>query len=295
MLEFTVHRPLKTGGLSESALFRSLSEGSVTLLWDEVGVALGEANRDRNSSLGAVLLNGFARGTPVMRCLGERSRQVVTPFDVFGPMVLSGTGRLTDAITDRCLLISLKRKAPSERVERVVRREAGAVAEPLRARMAAWSAAQLDELSVARPNLPNELDDRARDIAECLVAIADVAGEEWPRRARHAVIGLRGGVVDDDELGVELLADIRKAFDDNPSIDRLATDELILAICKDKERPWATDYRATRLRRACSRRYSASSGSFRPRCGSPRARSPRASSSASSSTPSAATSPPLHQ
>ena len=40
-----------------------------------------------------------------------------------------------------------------------------------------------------------------------------------------------------------LLADIRKAFDARPDTDRLATDELILSICNDPERPWKTHYR----------------------------------------------------
>lgn len=41
-----------------------------------------------------------------------------------------------------------------------------------------------------RPELPDELDDRAQGIWEVLLAIADVAGEDWPERARQAARAL---------------------------------------------------------------------------------------------------------
>jgi hypothetical protein len=241
LLEFLVHRPIKTGGISEAALFRSLADGIATLLFDEVGKVLGEKARDRNSDIEGVLLNGFAAGTPVMRCVGEGSKQIVTPFAVFGPKVLGGTGRLDDMIVDRCLPISLKRKSRAEHVERFRRRDAAAMAEPLRARVAAWAADHVDELALARPDLPAALDDRAQDIAEPLLAIADAAGGEWPARARRAVVELRGGSVlgSDEDVGAELLGDIRTAFDD-AGVDRLSTDDLIVALCTDPERPWKT-------------------------------------------------------
>jgi hypothetical protein len=244
LLEFLVHKPVKTGGISEAALFRSLADGTVTLLFDEVGKVLGESARDRNSDIEAVLLNGYAAGTPVLRCVGEGSKQTVTPFDVFGPKVLGGTGRLDEMIVDRCLPIALKRKARTEQVERLRRRDAGTIAEPLRARMAAWAVTHAAELAKATPDLPDQLDDRAQDIAESLLAIADAASDDWPGRARRAAIELRGNsdLADDDEIGVELLADIRDAFQAE-NVDRLSTERLLVVLCADKERPWATWHR----------------------------------------------------
>jgi hypothetical protein len=241
LLEFVVYRPVKTGGISEAALFRSLADGVVTLLFDEIGKVLGAKARDRNSDIEAVLLNGFAAGTPVMRCIGEGSKQTVTPFAVFGPKVLGGTGRLDEMIVDRCLPIALKRKSRTEHVERFRRRDANTVAEPLRARITAWADTHIDELAGARPDLPAALDDRAQDIAESLLSVADAAGGTWPDRARRAVIELRGDsdLGSDEDIGVELLSDIRCAFDD-ADVDRLSTDDLIVALCQDSERPWKT-------------------------------------------------------
>jgi Protein of unknown function (DUF3631)/Bifunctional DNA primase/polymerase, N-terminal/Primase C terminal 1 (PriCT-1) len=244
LLEFLVHKPVKTGGISEAALFRSLADGTVTLLFDEIGKVLGESARDRNSDIEAVLLNGYAAGTPVLRCVGEGSKQTVTPFDVFGPKVLGGTGRLDEMIVDRCLPVALKRKARTEQVERLRRRDADKIAEPFRARMVAWATVNGKTLATVHPDLPDELDDRAQDITESLLAIADVAGGDWPRRARRAVIELRGNseLADDDEIGVELLADVRHAFG-SENVDRLSTERLLVVLCTDKERPWATWHR----------------------------------------------------
>lgn len=56
-------------------------------------------------------------------------------------------------------------------------------------------ACHLDRLSYASPHLPDELDDRAQDCWEPLLAIADLAGGGWPVRARTDLVndsGARG-------------------------------------------------------------------------------------------------------
>ena len=45
-----------------------------------------------------------------------------------------------------------------------------------------------DTLESARPAFPDELDDRAQDVVEPLLAIADTAGGTWPERVRRAVV-----------------------------------------------------------------------------------------------------------
>jgi hypothetical protein len=57
-------------------------------------------------------------------------------------------------------------------------------AEELRDRLTDWLEPQIEELRRARRELPDELDDRAQDIWEPLLAIADLAGGDWPTRAR---------------------------------------------------------------------------------------------------------------
>ena len=108
--------------------------------------------------------------------------------------------------------------------------------------MAAWAQknCQAERLQAARPEIPNELDDRQADICEPLLAIADHAGGSWSQRCREALVGLYA-IDDEDEesLRVKLLADIRKAFE-SAKADRLGTEQLLgLLVAQEGDAPWA--------------------------------------------------------
>jgi hypothetical protein len=139
-------------------------------------------------------------------------------------------------VADRSIPIRLARKAPGERAERFRRREVKPEAARLRERVERFASESVEALSTARPDLPDQLDDRGQDAAEPLLAIADLAGGDWPARARQALVELRGGVdVDDESSGVRLLADIRQVFG---AADRLATTELLNGLSALEEAPW---------------------------------------------------------
>jgi hypothetical protein len=85
------------------------------------------------------------------------------------------------------------------------------------------------------------LDDRAQEICEPLLAVAEVVGGSWPERARRAVIALAGASAreDSDSLGVRLLRDIRAVFDEKKA-DRLPTGKLLEALHAVEEAPWGS-------------------------------------------------------
>jgi hypothetical protein len=230
---------LATANISDAALFRAVAEHKPSLLFDEVDAIFGPKARDREDLRG-MLNAGHRRGQKVYRCGGPKMTEL-QEFEVFCPKVLAGIGELPDTIADRSIPIRLQRKAPGEQVARVRQRELAAEATPLRERVAAWARCHADALQAARPDLPSELDDRAQDGAEPLLAIADLAGGRWPHRARSALVVLCAGrqAPDDDSVGVRLLADIRVAFDAGKT-DRLPTDRLLDRLAADDEAPWAT-------------------------------------------------------
>jgi len=99
---------------------------------------------------------------------------------------------------------------------------------------------RLREAYAARPGLPAELDDRAQDSAEPLLAIADHAAGDWPIRARLALVELHGGrEIDDESSGVRLLADIRTVLGDR---DRIASADLLAGLHGLDEAPWGDWY-----------------------------------------------------
>jgi hypothetical protein len=99
----------------------------------------------------------------------------------------------------------------------------------------------VEELAKAEPDLPDELDDRAQDIIEPLLAIADTVGREWSEKARRAAVALLTGEEreDSESLGVRLLRDLRGIFVKEKA-EQLRTSTLLEKLCALDEAPWGS-------------------------------------------------------
>ena len=75
-----------------------------------------------------------------------------------------------------------------------------------------WAIDNAEALKGAEPEMPAGFDNRLGDNYRVLLAIADLAGGEWPEQAREAAQRL-SGAADTASIGTRLLADIRAAFD----------------------------------------------------------------------------------
>jgi hypothetical protein len=190
VLTLLVARPLATSNISDAALFRSIASDRPSLLFDEIDAIFGAKARDREDLRGMINA-GHRRGAAVRR-VGGANRDKLEVFPVFCPKALAGIGTLPETVADRSLPIRLERRAPGEAVERFRRRDVEPEAVALRERVERLAAESIEALEAARPELPCDLDDRAQDGAEPLLAIADLAGVEWAQRARQAVVELRG-------------------------------------------------------------------------------------------------------
>jgi Protein of unknown function (DUF3631) len=265
LLELLVAKPWRAVTPTEAVLFRKVDLSCPTLLLDEVDAIYGP-KASNHEGLRALLNAGFNRGTTVPRCVGEGSRMRVQDFKVFCPKAFAGIGNLPDTVADRSIGIRLERKHTDEPVKRFRRREVEAPAALLKKRAAECAVQHLDELRDAYPDLP-EIDDRAADAWEPLLAIADAASPCWSERARRAALALSGGEArEDDSFGIKLLADCKRVFD-SQSVDRIATTDLIDALAADEEAPWADWYGTGHIKpRSLAkllRRYKILSGSVR--------------------------------
>jgi Protein of unknown function (DUF3631) len=237
VLELVVHEGLPTSNISDAALFRSISELNPTLLMDEVDAIFSAKARDREDLRG--LLNaGYRRGA-VVRRMGGAKMTTLEVFPVFCAKAFAGIGNcLPDTILDRSIGIALQRKTREETVERFRRREVVPEGETLRDRLADWLEPQIDYISALRPSLPDELDDRAQDMWEPLLAIADLAEGDWPERAWKAALKLSGnGAREDDSLTAILLRDIYYIFEETGA-EGFKTSDLIFELCRIEESPW---------------------------------------------------------
>lgn len=241
VLELLVARPWKVIMPSEAVLYRKIDHVSPTLLLDETD-AIFNGKNPNTEPLRALLNAGNRRGTTVPRCVGP-SQQLVD-FKVFCAKALAGIGELPDTIADRAIPVRLARKRADERAEKFRFREALELAEPIAQAFASWAQDAVSWLEDARPAIPAGLDDRAEDAWEPLFAIAELAGGDWPERARAAAVTLSGGR-DDEAFGTRLLADIRAVFSD-AGTDRLSSAALAAALCELEESPWG-DWRGKQL------------------------------------------------
>jgi putative DNA primase/helicase len=227
-----VKRPLTASNITPAALFRSIDTWEPTLLVDEADAFMRE-----NEELRGLLNCGHTRDSAyIVRVVGENLTPTV--FNVWGAKALAGIGHLADTLMDRAVTLELRRKLPHESVERLRYAEPG-LFDTLAAKLARFAVDYREVVRLRRPMLPDNLNDRAQDNWEPLLAIAEVAGNNWPELGQAAALKLSGAIDSHLTLGTELLADIKQVFE-TKNVDRMSTIELIEALCADDEQPWAT-------------------------------------------------------
>ena len=225
-----------------ATLFRMIEERQPTVLWDEVDRVFSVKQIDANTGdLQAVVNSGHKRGAVVPRCVGEGKNITVKDFPVFTPMAFAGINqlKLPDTARSRSIPIALRRRAPDEPVRRWREREVESMTSPIIAELKSLALLLAGPLRDARPTIPDGLGDRATDGWEGLLAIAEAAGGEWPRRAREAAVALNGvgRGLDAQTIGVLLLADIKATFEQR-GLDRLSSEELVRALQDIEESNW---------------------------------------------------------
>ena len=234
-----VPKPLVASNISPSATFRVIEAYRPTLLIDEADTFFKD-----NEELRGVINSGHTRQSAyVIRSVGDDHEP--KQFSTWGAKAISGIGTLADTIMDRAIILTLRRKLPHEAVKRLRHAEAGTF-EVLASKLARFAQDYGDTVARSRPPLPEALNDRAQDNWEPLLAIADCAGGKWPELARNTALTLSSAEHESPSLSAELLSDIKKVFEYKLT-DRISTTELITALCKDEEKPWATYNRGKQL------------------------------------------------
>ena len=244
VLEALVEHPWLTGRVTAAVLMRKNDAEHPVLLLDESDAAFN-GEKEFAEALRGMLNSGFQRSGKASACVGQGANLTYKDFSTFGPKAIAGIGTLPPTVESRAIPVALRRRTKDEPIAKFRRREAWATAAPLRSALAATLRPALGTLKVARPAFPDLLSDRAEDVLEPLLAVADLAGGEWPHRARTAAEALMGyaaraALESDQSLTLELLADIHAIFlaKGNPSC--LSTEDLIKALVAVEDGPWAT-------------------------------------------------------
>ena len=235
ILELIVARPWFTGRVTAAILARKVDAECPTLLLDESDAAF-KGEKEYSETLRGILNTGYRRGGKSSVCTGQGASIGYRDLSTFSPKAIAGIGKLPQTVADRSIPIKLKRRAPGEPVERFRRRAAERQASLLREHVIAFaSTIHQDDVE---PDIPSQLNDRAADCWEPLLIIADIAGGDWPRRARETAIALMTDEAPDQEsLGSLILADIRMIFEEH-SWDCIQSTDLTRDLVELEEAPW---------------------------------------------------------
>ena len=245
LLSELVDRPEPAANISSPALYRALEELRPTLLIDEADNLL-----PGNPQLRGILNSGYTRkmayvlrvtNDPLAPQIGEaveftKRRTRLARYSCFGPKAIAQIGRLPKTLGDRCIVMRMQRKMESEARKRLIDLDK-AVLERLRRQCARFVLDHRAAIASARPAIPWILNDRAADLSEPLLAVADEAGGDWPALARQAMVGLIGSAEENDPIGA-LLLDIRGVFQKIGG-GRLFSRTLVGALNDLGDRPWA--------------------------------------------------------
>lgn len=237
VIEATCHQPLITVNISPAALVRSIEDKPPTLLLDEADTVFGRKAADNHEDLRGIINSGHQRNRPYIRWdVASRTRETCPTFAM---AALAGIGDLPDTIMDRAVIVRMRRRAAGENVDPYRTRRDRPPLESLRDNLASWVGAHSEDLGRAAPELPVE--DRAADNWEPLVAVADAAGGDWPKRARRAAMVLcteDASADTEGSLGLRVLSDIRDLFE-NLTVSFLSSADLTARLRGVEDGPWA--------------------------------------------------------
>ena len=203
VLSEVVNRPIVAANISSPAFFRVIEEMQPTLMIDEADTAL-----HRNDELRGILNSGYKRKTAyVVRVateMGKRERigegemgeengldararrSRLVRYSSWCPKAIATIKHLPETLQDRCIVILMHRKKQGEACERLPEM-AGT---ELRRKCARFVRDRAEAIGRVRPGIPVELHDRAAEIWEPLLVLADLAQGGWPERARKAAVSL---------------------------------------------------------------------------------------------------------
>src|SRR5215475_6014366 len=236
--ELIVPKAVPAVNVTPAYLFRKVGgeDGPPTILFDEIDTVFGPKAKE-NEDVRALINAGHRRGAVAGRCVVRGKVVETEEIPAYAAVALAGLGWLPDTILSRSIIIRMRRRSPEEKVDAFRRRVHAPIGEALRRRLAGWAATILDEATEARPDMPAGVEDRNADIWEPLLAIADIAGSDWPSLAREAAkVLVKVAREEEPSLNIRLLTDLRTIFRDE---EALSTKKNLAELCLIEDAPWS--------------------------------------------------------
>jgi putative DNA primase/helicase len=230
-----VPRPLSTENLTGPVLFRLIEQQHPTLIVDEFDNLLS----DGKSELLGLFNSGYARNGKAYRLVEVGSNHELREFSTFSPLVYGMIGKPTDSFNSKSIPIEMRRATPAEwRVLLSLEdgEEEDQRLQALGRQAARWASDNIELLKAAKPNM-GSLTNRPATNWKLLFAVAQVAGGEWPARARSAAAAaakLKQNPADEEELFAAI-----KAIFGTSTKDYVESESLVHRLAEVEGGPWA--------------------------------------------------------
>lgn len=222
-----VPRPLPASSITAASVFRIIEEMQPTLLLDEADQMLV----DRHSPLVAVLNSSHRKSSAFVIRTEEVLPGQFQPvrFSTWAAVMFAGIRELPPTLQDRSIVLYLRKAKPGEVRKHLRDGKCPDLAECAQ-KIVRWASDLEDLPEVA---LPPTLANRIGDNWRPLLAIAKLAGGDWPARAMKAAMA--AAQQQEQSLISMLLADIHSLFGGRVE---LFSQELVDGLIALEERPY---------------------------------------------------------
>ena len=188
-LRWMVLRPYAAVEATGAAIYRIIDRLRPTLCLDEADTLFA-----RRTVLAHIINDSWSNDGRKIPRVGPGGR--IEEFDVYGAQVISMKGlKMPDTTLSRCIICMIWPKLVDEVVEEFTYQDDEEF-KIIRRKAARWAVDYAVALRDAKPNFPPGFNNRIRTNWKTPLAIADLAGGEWPKRGRSAALELE---VDRDE------------------------------------------------------------------------------------------------
>jgi putative DNA primase/helicase len=202
VLSHLVLNPVLTTSLTAAAVFREIDLCKPTLLIDEAEPLLDSLE------LIAILNSGYHRNSASVVRAGSSGRGAQR-FSTFAPVAIATIDPLPPTLASRAIRLALRPPRPNEQINRLDEYGIKALRD-LSRQAARWVSDNDEQISKAQPRMPDFLVNRAADNWMPLVAIAEVAAGDWPKRTTEiAQLSANKTEPVRRSRGVMLMADVR--------------------------------------------------------------------------------------
>jgi hypothetical protein len=243
-----VCRLVSTVNPSANYLFRKAGDvaGPSTVCFDEIDVFFGPKAREHEDIRGFINA-GHRKGATYGRCRVVGNSVETEDSPCFAAVIMAGLGWLPDTVLSRSVIIRMQKRLESEKIAQFRVRTSIPEGKAIGEQLAAWAQSVFDEAVAARPEMPEGVEDRQADVWEPLLVVADLAGGEWPKRAREAAVALvKVNRETPATLKLRLLQDLRQVFWENLKTvaetrpKGLITEMVLNALYQLEDSPWKT-------------------------------------------------------